>query len=135
MRARRHGCASRNRLACISASAVCARFSIIATGAGCPKIQGGRRMAEFLILMLVVVWLVDRARLRRRIDSIESVLERLTREGAAAREARGRSEAAPPPQPPSTPPAGTAVPRSDGERLDVPLPRTPAAAEPSAAQP
>lgn len=92
-------------------------------------------MAEFLILMLVVVWLVDRARLRRRIDSIESVLERLTREGAAAREARGRSEAAPPPQPPSTPPAGTAVPRSDGERLDVPLPRTPAAAEPSAAQP
>jgi hypothetical protein len=42
-------------------------------------------MAEFLILVLAVVWLVDRGRLQRRIDSIESALDRLKRESARAR--------------------------------------------------
>jgi hypothetical protein len=61
-------------------------------------------MAVFLILVLVVVWLVDRARLQRRIDSIESELARLTREDAMNRAARGRSEAAPSVAPTAPPP-------------------------------
>ncbi len=99
-------------------------------------------MAEFLILVLVVAWLVDRARLQRRIDSIESALDRLTRDSAMNREARGRGEAAPgtaptapPPPPPSTARADTAVPQSDHVRRDALLPDTPAAAAPRAAQP
>lgn len=67
-------------------------------------------MAEFLILVLVVVWLVDRARLQRRMDSIESALERLTREGAIARAARERSEAAPGPAPTAPRPRPPAAP-------------------------
>jgi uncharacterized membrane protein len=92
-------------------------------------------MAEFLILVLVVAWLVDRARLQSRIDSIESALARLARDGAMARGASGWSDAAQPPHPPSARPAGTAVPRSDGAPPDALLPRAPAAAEPRAAQP
>jgi uncharacterized membrane protein len=96
-------------------------------------------MAEFLILVLVVAWLVDRARLRRRIDSIESTLERLTRESAMNREARGRSAAAPgaapAPPPPSTARADAVVPQSDDERGDALLARGPADAAPRAIQP
>ena len=87
-------------------------------------------MAEFLILVLIVVWLVDRARLQRRLESIESALERLTRETAMNRSAHARSEASmgsatgvSPPPPPFTPPADTATRQSDDERLDaVPRP-------------
>lgn len=81
-------------------------------------------MSDYLTLLLavlVVVWLVDRARLRRRIDWIESALDRLARENWMNREARGRTD--------------TAMPQSAGERRDALLPRTPAAAEPRAAQP
>ena len=55
-------------------------------------------MAGFLILVLIVaivVWLVDRARLQHRLDSIESALDRLNRESAMNRAARERSQTAP----------------------------------------
>jgi uncharacterized membrane protein len=89
-----------------------------------------------------VVWLVDRARLQQRLESIESQLERLTRESAMNRRATGQSEAAPraapavpPPPPPVTPRADTAVLQSDAERPDSLLRRTPVVAEPRPAQP
>jgi len=98
-------------------------------------------VAELLILVLVVVWLVDRGSVRRRLDSIESVLDRLTRESAKNRASGERSQAvpapvpaAPPPQPASTPRADPAVPRSDDERLDALHRRTMAAAAPRAVQ-
>lgn len=95
-------------------------------------------MAEFLILLLVVVWLVDRARLQHRIDSIQSELERLAREAAFNRGAHGRSEGAstaPAPQPASAPRAETAVPQSGDERRDASVRRTAYVAASRAAQP
>jgi uncharacterized membrane protein len=99
-------------------------------------------MAEFLILVLGVAWLVDRARLQHRIDSIESALERLTRESAINREARRQSAAAPgtaptAPAPPilSTSRAETAVPHSDDVRRDALLARTAPTAAARTAQP
>lgn len=102
-------------------------------------------MAEFLFLVLVVlvvVWLVDRDRLRHRLDSIESALERLRRESAMSRGAARSSEAAPgaasaapTPQRASAPRPDTAVPRSDDEHLDALRRRTTAAPAPRATQP
>jgi len=51
-------------------------------------------MAWFLILVLVAVWLVDRTALQRRINSIESALERLARESAMNRPAAERRASA-----------------------------------------
>lgn len=92
-------------------------------------------MTGFLILVLAVVWFVDRDRLQRRLHSIESALDRLTRESAMNRSARGGSEAAlgaapaaSPPSPPFTAPADTAAGQSDDERLDALLHRPPAVA-------
>lgn len=95
-------------------------------------------MAEFLILLLVAVWLVDRTRLQRRIDSIESELQRLARETAFHRGAHGQSEAAPTPpapQPASASRAETAVALSDNERREAPVRRTADVAASRAAQP
>ena len=52
-------------------------------------------MAEFLLLVLIgagVLWLVDRARLQHRLDTIEAALDRLRRESAINRAARGQSD-------------------------------------------
>lgn len=52
-------------------------------------------MAEFLLLVLIgagVLWLVDRARLQHRLDAIEAALDRLRRESAINRAARGQSD-------------------------------------------
>ena len=73
-------------------------------------------MAEFLILVLVVaavVWRADRARLQRRLDSIESALDRLTRENAMNRGPRGQSEAAPGAAPAASPPPPPVTRRAD----------------------
>lgn len=92
-------------------------------------------MAGFLTLVLivaVVVWLVDRERLPRRLDSIESAVDRLMRESAMNRAARRRSESAqsaapaaaplsaPSPPPSFTPRADTAVPAIARPRADQP---------------
>jgi uncharacterized membrane protein len=72
-------------------------------------------MAEFLILVLVgagVLWLADRARLQRRLDSIESALDRLRRESAMNRAARGQSETTPGAAPAATPAPAPATPRT-----------------------
>jgi uncharacterized membrane protein len=79
-------------------------------------------MAGFLILMLagaVVAWLMDRARLQRRIDSIESAISRLDREAALNRNAPGgRSEPTPVP-----PPAAPSPPHSPAPRAQTPVPQ------------
>src|SRR5215469_999200 len=69
-------------------------------------------MAEFFILALAVVWLVDRTRLQRRIDAIESGLARLARQDAMNRGTPGRSEAAPPLAPTAPPPPPQFTPRA-----------------------
>jgi uncharacterized membrane protein len=77
-------------------------------------------VTEILILVLVIVWFADRARLRRRLDALESAVEHLTRAGAMERAAR-HSEPAPAPAEAA---ALTPTVQSANERVDDPRDQT-----------
>jgi uncharacterized membrane protein len=81
---------------------------------------------EFLIVVLAVVWLVDRSRLRDRLSTLESKVERLSRSSARQQAERRSDESAPAAAPLSpqvvtlsTPESISRTPATDAERVDV----------------